>query len=131
MRTGARTDACRFTFHDRVESARAQPRGTDAPELCERLALSIQGGRREGRMLAAPMAPVRMKCTGQEPQVRTEQPAFPAQWVYGLYVISPVTRLCCHRRRRDAQHHRQLDANLGAPGPHDFTVRRPASRLRV
>jgi hypothetical protein len=26
------------------------------------------------------------------------QPAFPAQWCYGLYVISPVTGLCCHRR---------------------------------
>ena len=35
-----------------------------------------------------------------EPQVRAEQPAFPAQWFYGLYVISPVTRLCCHRRER-------------------------------
>ena len=32
-----------------------------------------------------------------EPQVQPEQPAFPAQWFYGLYVLSPVTRLCCHR----------------------------------
>src|SRR6266404_9325784 len=26
------------------------------------------------------------------------QPAFPARWFYGLYVISPVTGLFCHRR---------------------------------
>src|SRR5919198_3294142 len=52
-------------------------------------------------------------------------PAFPAQWFYGLYALSPVTRLCCHRRRRDAKHHRQLSASLGAPGPHDFAVRDP------
>ena len=24
-------------------------------------------------------------------------PAFPAQWLYGLYVLSPVSGLCCHR----------------------------------
>jgi len=27
------------------------------------------------------------------------------------FVLSPVIGLCCHRRRRDAKHHRQLDAN--------------------
>jgi hypothetical protein len=27
-----------------------------------------------------------------------QQPAFPAQWFYGLYVLSPVTGLFCHRR---------------------------------
>src|SRR6267378_1461629 len=26
-----------------------------------------------------------------EPQVQADHPAFPAQWFYGLYVISPVT----------------------------------------
>jgi hypothetical protein len=56
-----------------------------------------------------------------EPQVRAEQPAFPAQWCYGLYVLSPVTRLRCHRRRSIIAE--QLDASLGAPGPHDFAVR--------
>ena len=28
-------------------------------------------------------------------------PAFPTQWFYGLYVLSPVTGLFCHRRPRD------------------------------
>ena len=27
-----------------------------------------------------------------------DTPAFPAQWFYGLYVLSPVTGLSCHRR---------------------------------
>ena len=64
-----------------------------------------------------------------EPQVQADHPAFPAQWFYGLYVISPVTGLVCHRRQRDAKHHRQLGASVGAPGPHDFAVRRNVVRL--
>jgi len=64
-----------------------------------------------------------------EPQVQADQPAFPAQWFYGLYVISPVTGLSCHRHRRDAKHHRQLDASVGAPGPYDFAVRDIVIRL--
>ncbi len=56
-----------------------------------------------------------------EPQVQPEQPAFPAQWFYGLYVISPVTGLSCHRRFAIIR--LKLSASLGAPGPHDFAVR--------
>jgi hypothetical protein len=37
-----------------------------------------------------------------EPQVQADHPAFLARWFYGLYVISPVTMLGCHRRPRDA-----------------------------
>jgi len=29
-------------------------------------------------------------------------PAFPAQWLYGLYAIS-LAAMLCHHRRRDAQ----------------------------
>jgi hypothetical protein len=50
-----------------------------------------------------------------------QQPAFPAQWFYGLYVISPVTGLSCHRRLADRS--ARLSASVGAPGPHDFAVR--------
>ena len=39
------------------------------------------------------------------------------------FALSSVTGLFCHRRRRDAKHHRQLSASVGAPGPHDFAVR--------
>jgi hypothetical protein len=51
------------------------------------------------------------------------------------FVLSPVTALYCHRRQRDAKHHRQLDASFGASGPHDFAVRndavRPAQKARA
>jgi hypothetical protein len=69
------------------------------------------------------MARVQQEKHAAEPQVQPEHPAFPAQWFYGLYVVSPVTGLFCHRHRRDAKHHRQLSASVGAPGPHDFAVR--------
>jgi hypothetical protein len=39
----------------------------------------------------------------------------------GSFVISPVTGLCCHRHQQN--HFRQLDASVGASGPHDFAVR--------
>jgi hypothetical protein len=38
--------------------------------------------------------------------------------------LSLVTGLVCHHRRRDAKHHRQLDASVGASGPHGFAVRK-------
>jgi hypothetical protein len=37
------------------------------------------------------------------------------------FVLSPVTGLVCHRRERSCL--RQLDASVGASGPHDFAVR--------
>jgi hypothetical protein len=40
------------------------------------------------------------------------------------FALSPVTGLCCHRHQRN--HFRQLDASVGASGPHDFTVRKLA-----
>jgi len=38
------------------------------------------------------------------------------------FVLSPGTGLSCPRHRRDAKHHHQLSASVGAPGPHDFAV---------
>src|SRR5262249_43835421 len=58
-----------------------------------------------------------------------EQPAFPAQWVYGLYVISSVHRACwppSPRVRRT-----RLDPSVGGSGPHDFAVRDPRFVLRA
>jgi hypothetical protein len=37
------------------------------------------------------------------------------------FVLSPVTGLVCHCRQRND--FRQLDASVGASGPHDFAVR--------
>jgi hypothetical protein len=48
-------------------------------------------------------------------------PTFPAQWFTAYSVLSPVTGLSCHRRPREISH--ELDASVGAPGPHGFAVR--------
>src|SRR6266849_8628209 len=63
-----------------------------------------------------------------EPQVQADHPAFPAQWFYGLYVISPVSRACLPPSPRET-YFAQLSASVGAPGPHDFAVRRNVARL--
>jgi hypothetical protein len=42
--------------------------------------------------------------------------------------LSLVTGLSCHHHRRDTS--RQLDASVGASGPHDFAVRLSHVRLR-
>src|SRR5665213_1719853 len=55
-------------------------------------------------------------------------PAFPAQWLYDLYVLSLVTGLSCHHRRADIS--ARLDASVGASGPHDFAVRVGTVRYR-
>src|SRR5947209_16735773 len=45
------------------------------------------------------------------------------------FALSPVTGLVCHCRRRNVCF-RQLDASVGASGPHDFAVRLGAVRQR-
>jgi hypothetical protein len=48
-----------------------------------------------------------------------KHPAFPTQWFYGLYVISPVTGLFCHRRSRGIVSHENL---APASGRQDHTT---------
>jgi hypothetical protein len=42
------------------------------------------------------------------------------------FVLSPVTGLFCHRRPR----FRELDASVGASGPHDFAVREISAHVQ-
>jgi hypothetical protein len=72
-----------------------------------------------------------------EPQVRAEQPAFPARVALRLIRTLPGDRRSCPRPR-DAKHHRVATTlarcaglSTGRPGPHDFTVRHRASRPRL
>jgi hypothetical protein len=44
------------------------------------------------------------KHTSQSPQVRRDNPAFPAQWFTAYTALSPVTGLSCHRRLVDELH---------------------------
>ncbi len=45
------------------------------------------------------------------------------------FELSPVTGLSCHRRPREVAF-RELDASVGASGPHDFAVRKKRPRLQ-
>ena len=59
-------------------------------------------GSRECRMRAAPAVSCAM---GRRKRTRAYRfsggnPAFPAQWLYGLYVLFPATNSSCHRRQR-------------------------------
>ncbi len=91
------------------------------PSYRFRFALEDIRGRREGRVPTAPMVRVQQKARGRTTGTG-RSPAFPARWCYGLYVIFPVTGLSCHRHLA-GQVPAGLSASVGAPEPHDFTVR--------
>ena len=61
--------------------------------------------------------------------VTPESPGIPRAMVcngFTAYIaLSRVTGLSCHPRRRSCLH--QLDASVGASGPHDFAVRRSSA----
>ena len=61
--------------------------------------------------------------------VTPESPGIPYAMVLTVsFVISSVTGLVCHRRRRNRNCFRRLDTSVGASGPHDFAVRLSAVR---
>jgi hypothetical protein len=49
-------------------------------------------------------------------------PAFPRNGFTAYNALSPATGLVCHRHQQ--KFFRELDASVGASGPHDFTVRK-------
>src|SRR5262249_26099951 len=69
------------------------------------------------------MAPVRKKCTGQEPQVQPDIPAFPARMVLRLIRDLPGDRAFLPPSVVGLIEPGNLSASVGAPGPHDFAVR--------
>jgi len=117
---------------------RPQPRGTDLPELCERSALLMTGGRREGRVLAAPMAPVRIKMHGAGTTGTRRATGLPCAVVYGLLRALPGDRLSCPRRPRDAkassptwhQHRDARTTRLGRPSHRESSSRNPRPTLQ-
>src|SRR5882672_10039121 len=72
------------------EDAILRSRGTTASELSERTALETEEGAGKAGCPPHPWSACNKKHAA-EPQVQADHPAFPAQWFYGLYVISPVT----------------------------------------
>jgi hypothetical protein len=64
------------------------------PEFCISFALPEIRGRREDRVRAAPavsQAIVHQKMCPRAYRFSGEHPAFPAQWLYGLYEFALVT----------------------------------------
>jgi hypothetical protein len=62
-------------------------------------------------------------------QVTPESPGIPyAMVLTASFVLSSATGLFCHRRPRSLL--RELDASVGASGPHDFSVHFGTVRYR-
>jgi hypothetical protein len=107
---------------------RRQSRDTVARAIQSR-PLSSRGGRREDRAPAGTHGPRAEKKHAAEPQVQPDTSGLPCAMVLRLIRALPgETRLDCHRHWRDAEHHRRQGTCIGAPGPHDFAVRRRRAR---
>jgi hypothetical protein len=96
----------------------------DAPEACIIVSPSEIRGRREDRVRAAPA----VSCARLHKGIRTQAYRFSGgirpslrNGFTAYFVLSPVNGLSCHRRHADRS--TQLDASIGASGPHDFAVR--------
>jgi hypothetical protein len=95
-----------------------------APEFCGEFAALESRGRREGRMQGLHPWPACNKKAGGSHHRWAEQPAFPARWFDGLYVVSSGTGLIApvasnalsassptwpqHREARTARFHRRI-----------------------
>jgi hypothetical protein len=102
-----------------------------APEFCKYIGLKKQEGAGNAGCAVHPQSRVQSsKHTGVVTTGSPGHPAFPARWLYGLLRALPGDRLDCHHHRCDAKHHHQLDASIGASGPHDFAVRVSTVRQR-
>ena len=75
------------------------------------------------------------KCTWQKRtrayRFSGEHPAFPAQWLYGLYEIVLVTLLFVTPSPCEALASSRVDACIGASDPIDFAVRTSNARLSL
>jgi hypothetical protein len=106
-----------------------------APEFCQLIRPENEGRRRSSREGAGKTGCALHPRSRVQKAKRTRtrayrfsgsSPAFPAQWFYGLFRALPGDRLSCHRRPREISH--ELDASIGASGPHDFAVHISAVR---
>jgi hypothetical protein len=76
--------------HDEREDVSPHSRVTICPSFSiSSSLLETEGAGKTGRRLA-PMVRVQQKSTRQNHRFSRNHSAFPAQWCYGLYVISPV-----------------------------------------
>src|ERR1700730_8086508 len=115
--------------HNKSADANPRSRGVICPSRARTFSLErIEGAGKAG----CPLHPQpRVGIKNHTSIVTTgspETPSLPCAMALTVsFVLSPVTGLFCHRRLRIAP---QLDASVGASGPHDFSVRINAARLR-
>jgi hypothetical protein len=104
--------------------------------ICPRLAVEFPyppvRGRRECRVHAAPVVScaIDTKNTHTSIQVQRRHPTFPAQWLYDLYRALPGRAGLVVTVALEKLASQELDASIGASGPHDFAVRISTVRQR-
>src|SRR5690242_4438235 len=74
--------------------------------------------------MTSPMARLQKEMQAAVTTGAADQPAFPARWLYGCFVISLGTGLIAPIIGVMRKHHCRLGLSTGRPGPHDLTVRR-------
>jgi hypothetical protein len=127
---GRRGTSFRFNFQTVRGCASAFSR-RDAPELCFDFRPQETRGRRESRVRAAPAvsrAKGRSKKRTRAYRFSGGNPAFPAQWFYGLLRALPGDRAFWHRRPRKVLLPANLNTSVGVSEPHGFTVRSSHAR---
>ena len=114
------------------DDSRSRSRGAMRPKFCWKPSPMKIKGRREDRMRAAPavsQAVCKEICCPRAYRFSGEHPASPTQWLYGLYMVAPVTGFLATVIPGKRSLPEELDASTGASGPHDFTVRNSSARL--
>src|ERR1700751_5952427 len=115
--------------HEDREDTNIHPRGAIASELCFVSLLLQMRGRREDRVPAGTRRPAREKVTQRREdhrwRRRTLRPSLRG-WFTAYFVLSSVSQcLFAPVASRQAFGARaKLGACVGAPGPHDFAVRK-------
>jgi hypothetical protein len=122
---GVRAHACEFHEMEYLQTQLCDLAASFARALPSDSLPSHQG-RRECQ---APDAPDSRVCDGGKQKahalVRSHRnhPAFPAQWFYGLFRALPGDRAFLPPSSPEKLASQELDASVGASGPHDFAVR--------
>ena len=96
----------------------------NASESCKFIVPLLDRGRREGRVLAAPMVRVQQKSTRQNHRYGPNNRPSLRDGFNGLYALSPVRRAFWPpSSAAPSKRRRKFSVSVGTPGPHDFAVR--------
>jgi hypothetical protein len=141
---GAASLACRISLMARIKTnprqckrldadprdTASRSRGTIAPEVCFQSRASVNRGRRECRMLAAPMARQQTKKLAAGTTGSAETAGIPCAMGFRLMARSPRGPGFLAPVVRGIRHAGELGLSVGRPGPHAFAVRNGRLRPR-